>query len=132
LNKYCVDTNILVYTLHGLKPAVDFMKEIENKEIIYSVIVEAELYSSWKLSDEDKRDLREVLDLGEIIEVNSNLGLKAAELIRLSRINYGRKLKLPDAIIASTAIERSAILVTRNESDFTYLNSYGLAIYNPF
>jgi len=78
------------------------------------------------------QDLRDVLDLGEIIEVNSSIALKAGELRRVSKINYKRKLKLMDALIAATAMEHSATLATRNEDDFNHLLNYGLNLYNPF
>lgn len=58
MNKYCVDTNIIVYTMKGLEPAVDFMKKAQNNEIIFSVIVEAELFSSWKLFFNSAPDYR--------------------------------------------------------------------------
>lgn len=47
MTKYCVDTNIIVYTMNGLEPAIEFMKEAQKieTEIIFSVIVEAELFS---------------------------------------------------------------------------------------
>ena len=80
MSKYCIDTNIIVYTMNGLKPAIEFMQRAQNEEIIYSVIVEAELFSSSKLTDEDINDLRNILELGEIIEVTSSIALKAGEL----------------------------------------------------
>lgn len=132
MNKYCVDTNIIVYTMKGLEPAVDFMKKAQNNEIIFSVIVEAELFSSWKLSDEDMHDLRYFLNIGEIVDVDSEIALKAGKLRRLSKANANRSLKLPDALIAATAMERDAVLVTRNEDDFSHLFSYGLKLLNPF
>jgi len=132
LSKYCIDTNIIVYTMNGLKPAIEFMKKAQEEEIIYSVIVEAELFSSAKLTDEDINDLRNILELGEIIEVNSSIALQAGELRRQSKELYNRSLKLPDALIAATSIEHSAILATRNEDDFIHLLDYGLALFNPF
>jgi len=133
LVRYCLDTNIVVYTLNGLVPAVEFMKEAQNNsEIVYPVIVEAELFSSAKLTREDMQDLRDILDLGEIIEVNSSIALKAGELRRISINNYNKKLKLPDALIAATAIVTSAVLVSRNQDDFNHLLNHGLNFYNPF
>ncbi len=132
MTKYCVDTNIIVYTMNGLEPAVNFMKKAQNNGIVYSVIVEAELFSSLKLTEEDIHDLRSILDLGEIIEVNSTVALKAGELRRVSKSNCNRSLKLPDALIAATAIEHAATLVTRNEDDFRHLLDFGLKLLNPF
>ncbi|MCL5779525.1 MAG: PIN domain-containing protein [Firmicutes bacterium] len=66
------------------------------------------------------------------MEVNSKIARKAGDLRNISRNIYKKKLKLPDAIIAATAIEYSAILVTRNENDFCHLLEHGLSLYNPF
>lgn len=40
------------------------------------------------------------------------------------------KIKLPDAIIAATALEYDLILVTRNVGDFTKVE--GLELFNPY
>ena len=120
--------------MNGLEPAIDFMKEAQGMEteIIFSVIVEAELFSSSKLTEEDMNDLRKVLDLGKIIEIDSPIALKAGELRRLCKIDHNISLKLPDALIAATAIEQAATLVTRNADDFDKLLEYGLQLWNPF
>jgi predicted nucleic acid-binding protein len=70
--------------------------------------------------------------LGEIVDVDSEVALKAAELRALSKKNYQRKLKLPDAIVVATAFLYSATLITRNVDDFKYLRDYGLRLWNPF
>jgi hypothetical protein len=44
-------------------------------------------------------------------------------------IRKEKSIKLPDAIIAATAVQYSAILVTRNTKDFKAL---ALETYNPF
>jgi len=44
-------------------------------------------------------------------------------------IRQEKRIKLPDAIIAATAMQYSAILVTRNTNDFKTL---ALETYNPF
>jgi predicted nucleic acid-binding protein len=44
-------------------------------------------------------------------------------------IRQANRIKLPDAIIAATALQNSAILVTRNTKDFKTL---ALETYNPF
>lgn len=133
-NRYVVDTNIVVYTLKGLKPVVELMEKLEdnNIEVYYSTIVEAELFSFHELTEEQKVKIRGILDLGEIIDVDSEIALKAADLRALSKKNYRRNLKLPDAIVAATAFVYSSVLVTRNVEDFEHLLSYGLQILNPF
>ncbi|MCL6639474.1 MAG: type II toxin-antitoxin system VapC family toxin [Firmicutes bacterium] len=133
-NKFVVDTNIVIYTLKGIEKIVKVMEKLEadNIEIYYSTIVEAELFSFHELTEEERVNIRGILDLGEIIDVDSEIALKAAELRALSRKYYQRKLKLPDAIVAATALVYSAVLITCNAEDFNYLRDYGLCIWNPF
>lgn len=135
MTRYLLDTNIIIYNKKGLTPVVEFLTKLEQNpevEIIYSTIVEAELFSYHNLTEQDKQDFEDALGIGEIVEVNSKIARKAGDLRNISRNIYKKKLKLPDAIVASTAIEYSAILVTRNENDFCHLLEHGLSLYNPF
>lgn len=134
LTKYCIDANILIYTLNNEHPAVEFMDEVENSDcdVIYSTIVEAELFSLPTATSDDEKKVRALLDLGEIIEVRSSIALKAGELRKISNSKHNKKMKLPDAIIAATALEYDAVLVTRNYDDFKHLLDHGLKIYNPY
>jgi len=133
-NRYVVDTNIVVYTLKGVENAIEFMAKLEENdvEVYYSTIVEAELFSFHELTEEQKIKIRGILDFGEIIDVNSEIALKAAELRALSKKDYQHNIKLPDAIVAATAFVYSSVLVTRNVGDFEHLLSKGLQILNPF
>ncbi|MHB1420708.1 MAG: type II toxin-antitoxin system VapC family toxin [Bacillota bacterium] len=132
--KYVIDTNVIIDTMRGTSETVNFMTLMESREfqVLYSVIVEAELFSSQLLTEEDKKDLRQLLKLGVIVDVDSEVALKAAELRVLNRKLYERKMKLPDALIAATALLHSAVLVTRNVDDFKVLHQHGLQLYNPF
>lgn len=76
--------------------------EDETTELCYSTILEAELFSFYQLTENQKFKIRQLLDLGEIIDVDSEIALKAAELRALSSKQHNRKLKLPDALIAAT------------------------------
>lgn len=49
----------------------------------------------------------------------------------MSKIDHNISLKLPDALIAATAIEQAATLVTRNAHDFDKLLEYGLLAGSP-
>lgn len=133
-NKFVVDTNIVIYTLKGYEKIVAVMEKLEDDsvEVLYSTIVEAELFSFHELTKEQKAKIRAILNLGEIIDVDSKVALKAAELRSISRKNYQRKLKLPDAIVAATAVLCSAVLITRNVEDFNHLIDHSLHIWNPF
>ncbi len=134
LDRYAIDTNVIIATMQGVPDAVAFMETVElaGSEVLYSVIVEAELFSHSALTEDDRADLRRLLDLGEIVAVDSEIALKAADLRALSSRAYKRRMKLPDALVAATALVRSAILVTRNVEDFEHLLRHGLRLHNPF
>lgn len=135
-SKYVIDTNVVIDTMQGIPEAANFMEIVDaNKsqsQMLYSVVAEAELFSSHLLTEEDKIDLRQLLNIVEIIDVDSDVALKAAELRSLSRKLYQRKMKLPDALVAATAFLYSATLVTRNIEDFKHLQEHGLRLRNPF
>lgn len=67
----------------------------------------------------------------EIVPVKEEVGRKAAELIQVWREATGKKLKLPDAMVAATAILHEAILVSNNDRDFLFLRNHGLVYENP-
>ena len=49
---------------------------------------------------------------------------------RAIQIRKSMRIKVPDAIIAATALEMDAVLMTRNEGDFKAVE--GLQIMNPW
>ncbi len=132
--KVLVDTNIIIYVLKGVDPAIKAMEGFEQADvdIYYSTIIEAELFSFHQLTEKQKDKIRDILNLGEIIEVDSVVALQAAEFRALSRKEYERKLKLPDALVAATAFINSAVLITRNVRDFSHLEEHGLKVWSPF
>jgi hypothetical protein len=125
--KYLWDTNITVYYLQQQfsVSAEKFMDEllIEYQPAI-SVISEIELLCWKSQSEEDEVILRSFIQDAFVIELETSIKLKTAE------IRKSTKLKLPDAIIAATAIEFDLILLTRNVSDFNKIP--GLKITNPW
>lgn len=90
-----VDTNIVLYLLGG---DITIAEVLDGKHIYLSEISELELLSYSKF---DSTQLKEVESfLGEIVIIEMNDAIKK-EVIQLRR-KY--KIKLPDAIIASTAM----------------------------
>jgi len=122
LDRYVIDTNIVIYTLQAKqehKKTLNFMDKIyddEKADIMYPVIVEAELFSR-RLTDNIKENIEELLSEARIVKVDSDIARKAGD-IRLKGKDKGYKIKLPDALIAATAIIENAFLVTHNTSDF--------------
>lgn len=88
-----------------------------------SVITEIELLC-WKTpTDKDLVVLHNFINDALVFELDKDIKLKTAE------IRKAHKVKLPDAIIAATALAYDLTLLTRNGSDFK--NIAGLKLINP-
>lgn len=87
-------------------------------------IVRIELLSFSELDKEEERKIRELLDQFEVIPLTSPIEELTIGLRRTSAT------KIPDAIIAATALALGATLVTRNTDDFSGI--HGLGVLNPF
>jgi len=74
--------------------------------------------------DTEKQEIENLLSVLFRIPIDDLVVQKVIE------IRQSHRMKLPDAIIAATALVYECILVTRNVTDFSGLS--GLTILNPF
>jgi predicted nucleic acid-binding protein len=68
--------------------------------------------------------------LQDFIDESNILGLSEVIVERTITICKSNRIKLPDAVIAATALTNNFILITRNITDFK--NIEGLEILNPW
>jgi len=94
-NKLLLDTNIILYLLRGDTTLVDIL---EGKQVYISFITELELYSFRELRPQDKEKIDAILGACSIIDINAGIKAKTIE------IRKEHKVKLPDSIIAGTAL----------------------------
>ena len=102
--RYLLDTNALIY-LQGEKLA----QALPVGSYAYSVISEIELLSWPQLQPEQERVWRGLLTSLHRVELDAAVRETA---IRLRR---ERRLKLPDAVIAASALTLDATLLTNDE-----------------
>lgn len=124
--KYLWDTNTAIYYLQQQFP-LPAEKFIDNTLIDFepaiSVITEIELLC-WKTTDQkDVEVLHNFINDALVFELEDEIKLKTAEIRR------SHKIKLPDAIIAATAIAYNLTLLTRNVRDFKNID--GITLINP-
>jgi predicted nucleic acid-binding protein len=125
--KYLWDSNTAIYFLQKqFPPANEKLLEDLLAESLpaISAITEIELLCWKTTSDTDLRLLADFIDDVTIIELENPIKLKTAEIRKINRI------KLPDAIIAATALIHNLTLITRNVKDFD--NIRGLKVINPW
>lgn len=124
---YLWDTNTVIYFLQKQFPAgaesyVD--STLQDSTPAISAITEIELLC-WKTDNQKDLDvLRHFIAEATVFELEQAVKLKTAEL----RKTY--KIKLPDAIIAATALTYNLTLITRNTKDFITIDE--LKIVDPF
>jgi predicted nucleic acid-binding protein len=125
--KYIWDTNTVIYFLQQqLSPEAEkFIDDILQDYIpVISAITEIELLC-WKTATEnDLQILHSFINDSQVIEMDKAIKLKTADIRKSHRI------KLPDAIIAASAIVYDLTLITRNVNDFK--NIEGLKHINPW
>jgi predicted nucleic acid-binding protein len=114
-NRFLLDTNAVIFiTTRGNVIPSDLEHELDEADLFISVITEIELFSKLELPPEEEEKLRAFMsDRIIIIDINSEI---KKETITLRRTV---KHKLPDCIVAATAIVLNATLLT---ADLKLLN----------
>ena len=120
--RYLLDSNTVIYYIAG--KTLQWLNQIIDEEINVSVITKIEVLSY----DPDKDDNYPILI--DFFEESNIFNLTEDVVKQTIMIRQKHKIKLPDAIIASTAITNSMVLVSRNTKDF--INIPNLEVINPY
>lgn len=112
--EYLIDTNIITKFLRGLlsESLMTLMKRIIEVDVNLSVITQIEL-GVYRLADElEQKSIDLFMTYSTVLPI---LDQAVRQTIRIRR-QY--KTKLPDAIIASTAMVNNYTLLSTNDIDF--------------
>lgn len=124
---YLWDTNTVIYYLQQQFPlsAEKFIDDmLLTEQPVISAITEIELLCWKAISKNDLEVLHNFINEALVMELEQSIKIKTAEIRKAYRI------KLPDAIIAATALIYNLTLLTRNTTDFNGIK--GLKIINPW
>jgi predicted nucleic acid-binding protein len=108
---YLIDTNVVIDYLDNKLPEAGY-SIIESIAPQISVISRMELLGWTNAGNEQLMILQEFVGASAIYNLDEDVIVKAIELRK------AHKIKLPDAIIAATAIVYDLTLITRNVYDF--------------
>ena len=107
IQRYLLDTNAVIYLVSGR-----LALPLPDGRYSISIITEIELLSFAGISAEEEQRIRDLLILLDRVQLTDAVRDEAINLRRKNR------LKLPDAIIAASALTRDAVLLT-NDQAFT-------------
>jgi predicted nucleic acid-binding protein len=110
--RFLIDTSAVIKYLNETLPAngLSLMDKIVDKESIISFIAEIELQAWSPPNQEDLKIYQFFVSSSTVIGVDDNI-IKETIKIRKS-------FKLPDALIAATAITNNMTLIADNDKDF--------------
>ena len=119
------DSNILIYHLNDQLPpdTQDRVDDWIRRGSIISVITRVEVMGFLQ-SEADAQEA------GRLLALFAGESLHEAIVQQTTRVRRQRRIRLPDAVIAATALHLGLPVVTRNEADFRGLD--GLSVVNPF
>ena len=121
--EYLIDTNSVIDYLDNKLPdnANELIDGVDSK---ISVITRMELLAWPGASKQQTIILIEFINASEVFTLEEPVILKTIE------IRKAYKTKLPDAIVAATALVNEFTIITRNMKDFDKIE--GLEVINPY
>lgn len=125
MGQYLIDNNVISNFMLGAFNSIasDFITTLLDNTPCISIITEIEALS-WVSKDASKESLIiEFIKFAQVVNLDSKI---VAECVQLRR---AKKIKLPDAIIAATAITQNLTLLT---SDTDFKNIPNLKVLDPF
>jgi len=120
-NKLFVDTNICIYLLNDDRIIADFL---DGYQIYISFITEIELYAYHSSNPLAKQVLDEFIKAVNVVNIDEAIKHRTIEIRR------DFKLKLPDSIIAASAMVEGISFITADKG-FKKLAELSIVLYDP-
>ncbi len=123
---YLIDTNVAIEYIGEVLPkkALILLDEIIDRQFYISIINKIELLGFPGITNYEELKFHEFIASSNVLDLDDDITNITIDIRR----QY--KVKLPDAIIAATAIVNKFIIITRNKKDFDKIE--GLDVLNPY
>ncbi len=109
MTKVAFDTSAAIKLMNGQYDLVSLGIDVDSTDFSASYIVRMELLSKRIMKEGEEFEIKEFLDRVNIIPMDEEIEEQAIVLRRST------KLKLPDSIVAATAIVLDAVLLTDDD-----------------
>ena len=116
-----LDSNIIIYAVQNDNP--ELLELAQDPESSTSIVSYVEVLGYTNLREENKQTFERIFANIRIYPLNLAIADRAVALRQQRRMGLG------DSIIAATALVHNLILITRNTSDFQWIDS--LDMYDP-
>lgn len=123
-NRLVLDTNIVLGFLAGRTETTSYLNRQQDSDLYVSTVTRMELLSFPAITPEEEQAVNEFLDCVNVMPLDDRIEDIAIHLRRAARN------RLPDAIIAATAIRLDATLVT-HDVDLAKITYPDLNTVNP-
>ncbi len=120
------DTNILIEFYKNNTAIIQELRQIGSHNLTISIITRAELYYG-AINKNQLNRIQKHLDLLQNIHIDLPISERFIQL--MANYSLSHKLKIPDALIAASALVNGLELYTLNIKDFRFIES--LRLYRP-
>lgn len=123
------DTDVIIDALRDVDEAVSYLEEEERHSALsISIVTRMELVVGCR-NNAELRNLDLFLQRFVVVGLSESISEKGLELLRQYRLSHG--LRIPDALIAATAITLQRPLVAKNQRDYRFIEDLQLRQYPP-
>lgn len=124
--EYLIDTNVAIEYIGETLPekALSLLDGIIDARFYISVINKIELLGFGSITEDEELKFLEFINAAFVLDLNEDVVNSTIEIRR----QY--KTKLPDAIIAATALVNQLTIITRNTRDFDKIEA--VKVLNPY
>ncbi|MCF8304562.1 MAG: type II toxin-antitoxin system VapC family toxin [Bacteroidales bacterium] len=124
--EYLIDTNVAIDYIGTNLPtiALSFIDRVIDSRYYISIINKIEMLGFPNISKQEESKFNDFCISAITIGLDDGIAGKTIEIRRLY------KIKLPDAIIAATALVNNLAVITRNKNDFEKIE--GLDVTDPY
>jgi predicted nucleic acid-binding protein len=122
-----VDSDILIDVARGEADAINCLLSLQQTSTLaISAVSQMELIVGCR-NKKELQDLEHFLNRYQILRITDRISDRAATLLTQYFLSHG--LRIPDGLIAATALVHNEAFITKNQRDFRFIASLSLLPY---